>query len=191
MISNKKDKKDFWFYEKDYEIEPLYTKIQWKVREVLFTGKSKYQEIGFYNTYDHGVLFALDNIVMCTEKDEFIYHEIISHVPILSHPKAKSILVIGGGDGGVLTQLIKHDFIENIELCEIDSLVLEKCEKFLPYLKQAKLDPRVKIHVEDGINFLDSRKIYTILLLLILQMKILRNRVYFLQNHFLKNYIKI
>ena len=94
--------------------------------------------------------------MMLTERDEFIYHEMITHVPMAVHPRVKSVLVIGAGDGGVIRELVRYPEIEDIDLVEIDELVVEVCRKYLPQTACRMDDPRVHIHYEDGLKYIRS-----------------------------------
>jgi spermidine synthase len=93
---------------------------------------------------------------MLTEKDEFVYHEMIVHVPMAVHPGARNILVIGAGDGGAIRELCHYDIVENIDLVEIDELVVEVCKRYLPATSCRMDDPRVHIYYEDGVKFIRS-----------------------------------
>ena len=93
---------------------------------------------------------------MLTEKDEFIYHEMISHVPMAVHPGAEKILVVGAGDGGVVRELTRYETVKHIDLVEIDPLVIEVCKKYLPQTACRLDDPRVTITCEDGLKYIRS-----------------------------------
>ena len=94
--------------------------------------------------------------MMLTEKDEFIYHEMITHVPMAVHPNIRKVLVIGAGDGGVIRELTRYNYIEHIDLVEIDPLVVEVCQQYLPQTACRLNDPRVHIHYEDGLKYIRS-----------------------------------
>lgn len=95
---------------------------------------------------------------MLTEKDEFIYHEMIVHVPMAVNPKIRKVLVIGAGDGGTIRELCRYEAIEHIDMVEIDQRVVELCQEHFPNLSASLLDPRVNIYYEDGLKFIRSRK---------------------------------
>lgn len=139
-------------------VEPENVKISWKIKKVLYSGQSQYQKIEFFDSYDHGIMFTLDDLVMVTERDEFIYHEMLSHVPLYTHESPKKALVIGGGDMGMIREIIKHPSIEEAHLCEIDELVIEKCKEFYPYVQEVIDNPKVSCFIEDGFNFLEKNK---------------------------------
>lgn len=93
-----------------------------KVEKVLHHEKSKYQDVLIFQSTDYGTVLVLDNVIQCTERDEFSYQEMITHLAMNSHPDPKKVLVIGGGDGGVLREVIKHDCVEEAILCDIDEV---------------------------------------------------------------------
>ncbi|XP_020272276.1 spermine synthase-like isoform X2 [Asparagus officinalis] len=125
-----------------------------KVEEILFQGKSDYQEILVFESSTYGKVLALDGIVQLTEKDECAYQEMITHLPLCSISSPKTVLVIGGGDGGVLREISRHNSVEQIDICEIDKLVIDVCKKFFPELSIGFEDPRVQLHVGDAVEFL-------------------------------------
>ena len=95
-----------------------------KVEKVLHHEKSKYQDVLIFKSTDYGNVLVLDNVIQCTERDEFSYQEMITHLAMNSHPNPKKVLVIGGGDGGVLREVVKHDCVEEAILCDIDEACL-------------------------------------------------------------------
>ena len=101
-----------------------------KIKRFLYSGKSSFQEINILDTYEFGRMLVLYGSIMTTEADEFIYHEMISHVPLGAHPNPREVLIIGGGDGGTLREVLKHPTVERATLVEIDRLVVEKCQEF-------------------------------------------------------------
>jgi spermidine synthase len=110
-------------------------------------------------------MLVLDNITMLTEFDEFAYHEMIVHVPLLVHPNPSRILVIGGGDGGTVREILKHPQVKQIHVCEIDEEVIKACRKFLPSLASSFNDPMVHVFYEDGARFVTERsRAYDIIL---------------------------
>ena len=114
---------ELWFTEK--HTANVYFSI--KVDRQLYSGKSEFQRIDVFESKEFGRFLTLDGYIMLTEKDEFIYHEMITHVPMCVHPSAKRVLVIGGGDGGTVRELLRYPTIEHIDLVEIDELVVEVC----------------------------------------------------------------
>jgi spermidine synthase len=120
----------------------------------LYSGKSDYQRVDVFESKEFGRFLTLDGIMMLTEKDEFIYHEMMAHVPMAAHPAAERVLVIGGGDGGVVRELVKYRRIKRIDLVEIDKLVVDVCRKYLPQTASALDDRRVNIKYADGLQYI-------------------------------------
>jgi len=132
-------------------------KFSMKVREHLFTGKSEFQQVDVLDTYEFGKVLTIDGLVMVTEKDEFIYHDMITHVAMATNPDIKKVLVIGGGDGGTVRELTRYSTIEKIDLVEIDELVVKASKEFLPITARKLDDERVTVHFEDGIKFVEGK----------------------------------
>ncbi|WP_062267087.1 polyamine aminopropyltransferase [Endozoicomonas arenosclerae] len=130
------------------------------VDEMLFEQKTEHQHLVIFNNKMFGRMMALDGVIQTTEKDEFIYHEMMTHVPILTHGNAKRVLIIGGGDGGILREVLKHKNVEHVTMVEIDGAVVDMCKKWLPnHSAGAYEDPRANLVIDDGINFVsDSEK---------------------------------
>lgn len=141
-----------WYFE-DYGDD---LKAGFKAKNVLFRGKSEFQTVDVIETEAYGRMLLLDGLVMCTDKDEFVYHELISHVPALNHPRPERIVVIGGGDGGTVRELLKHPEVKEIVLCEIDGMVVEASEKYFPAIASGIRDPRVKLNVGDGVAYMKN-----------------------------------
>jgi spermidine synthase len=148
--------KDIWIEEK-FEIEKGRA-LKIKIKKSLEKIKSKFQEIEVVESESFGKILLIDGVIMLTEADEFCYHEMITHVPLCVHPKAQKVLVIGGGDGGTVREILKHDNIKEIEVCEIDEKVIEISKRHFPYLANSFNDPRVKIYCEDGNKFIKAHK---------------------------------
>ncbi|KFZ08192.1 hypothetical protein V502_09502 [Pseudogymnoascus sp. VKM F-4520 (FW-2644)] len=148
--------KDGWFR----EISDMWPgqAMTLKVKNVLHHEKSKYQDVLIFESTDYGTVLVLDNVIQCTERDEFAYQEMITHLAMNSHPNPKKVLVIGGGDGGVLREVIKHDCVEEAILCDIDEAVIRLSKKYLPGMAISYQHPKVKVHVGDGFKFLDDYK---------------------------------
>ncbi len=125
-----------------------------KVDRQLYSGKSEFQRIDIFDSKEFGRFLTLDGYMMLTEKDEFIYHEMITHVPMAVHPNPENILVIGAGDGGVVRELTRYSTVKNIDLVEIDELVVEVSRKYLPTTACRFGDERVHIFYEDGVKFI-------------------------------------
>lgn len=129
-----------------------------KVDRQLYTGQSEFQRIDIFDSKEFGRFLTLDGYMMMTEKDEFIYHEMITHVPMAVNPGIKNVLVIGAGDGGVIRELTRYATIESIDLVEIDELVVEVCKKYLPQTACRMDDKRLHIYYEDGVRFIRSKE---------------------------------
>ncbi|CAN6444430.1 unnamed protein product [Victoria cruziana] len=125
-----------------------------KVEKILYQGKSKYQEIMVFESTSYGKVLVLDGIVQLSEKDECAYQEIIAHIPLCSIKSPKNVLVVGGGDGGVLREISRHPSVERIDICEIDEMVINVSKQFFPDLYVGFEDPRVHLHVGDATEFL-------------------------------------
>ncbi|WP_100487030.1 polyamine aminopropyltransferase [Sporolactobacillus pectinivorans] len=145
---------ELWFTEKHTE----HVKFSIQVDKQLYSGQSEFQRIDIFDSPEFGRFLTLDGYMMLTEKDEFIYHEMIVHVPMAVHPSAKKVLVIGGGDGGAVRELTRYPGIEQIDLVEIDRQVVEVCKKYLPQTAGRLNDPRVSIHYEDGLKFVRTEE---------------------------------
>jgi spermidine synthase len=130
----------------------------YKVSETLHFSQSEFQEISIVTTEALGRMLLLDGMIMTTERDEFIYHELITHIPLLAHPVPKKVLVIGGGDGGTIREVLKHPSVEKAVLCEIDGDVIDVCKKYLPTIAGKLDDPRVEIVVRDGAAYIAEHK---------------------------------
>lgn len=130
-----------------------HVKLSLKVKEQLYSKQSDFQHVAILDTLEFGRALALDGYLMVTEKDEFIYHDMIVHVPMATNPDIKSVLVIGAGDGGTIRELTRYEGIERIDMVEIDSLVVEACRQYLPQTAAKLDDPRVHIYYEDGLKF--------------------------------------
>ena len=144
---------DMWFSDEHTPDVSLRIRID----KQLFSGESEYQRIDVLDSREFGKILVIDGDLMITEKDEFIYHEMMTHVPMAVHPAVRRVLVIGGGDGGVVRELIKYDEIESIDCVEIDPLLIKVCAKYLPELACSLNDDRVSVIIEDGLKFIRSR----------------------------------
>lgn len=118
-----------------------------------YSAQSEYQRIEIFSTPEFGDILVLDDRIMLTQKDEFIYHEMITHVPLAVNPEIKTVLVIGAGDGGTVRELAKYKTIERIDMVEIDRMVVDACKEYLPTVSCKLSDPRVHIYIEDGLRF--------------------------------------
>lgn len=128
------------------------------VEEILYKGKSKFQEIMVIRNQHMGKMLILDDVVQLTERDEFFYHEMLTHVVMHAIPHPKKIAVIGGGDGGVVREVLKHKSVEKIFFVEIDEEVINISKRFFPTVSSGIDDPRVEIKIMDGADFIKRRK---------------------------------
>lgn len=142
-------------YNKD---EKPYISYGYLANKILFTGESEYQKIDIIENQLYGKTLFLDNLMMTNEKDEFIYHELLVHVPAAKISNPKRALIIGGGDGGIARELCKYDSIEEIIVAEIDKLVIDASRKYLPTIASSFDNPKVKIEVTDGAKFIQQQK---------------------------------
>jgi len=143
------DNMDLWFNE--YHTKNARFSI--KIDKHVISRKSEFQRIDVFDSYTFGRILVLDGYLMLTEKDEFIYHEMMTHVPMAVNPKITDALVIGAGDGGVVRELTKYNSIKRIDMVEIDKTVVDVCREYLPQTACKLDDPRVHIYYEDGLNF--------------------------------------
>ncbi len=154
ILQEAKTFRNIWFTERN---ENLALSLRHS-GERLYFHKSQFQKIEIFQTEAFGKILVLDGKIVCAEEDEYVYHEMIAHVPVFSHPNPKNILVIGGGDGGTIRELLKHECVQSIDLVEIDEFVIKASTEYLPNISKSLNDKRVKIKVEDGVNFVKSCK---------------------------------
>ncbi|HXL02664.1 MAG TPA: polyamine aminopropyltransferase [Candidatus Atribacteria bacterium] len=129
-------------------------KMGLKVKETIFQVKTSFQEITILDTYLYGQVLLLDGIAQLSEKDEFMYHEMLVHVPMFSHPHPEKVLIIGGGDGGASREVLKHP-VKELTLVDIDEGVIEVCQKYFPHLGKWD-DPRLTVLIEDARQYISS-----------------------------------
>ena len=139
-----------WFSQQDTD----HVKHSMEVKQQLFSGQSDYQHIDVFDTPEFGKMIVLDNEIIFSEADEFIYNEMVVHVPMAVHPYVKNVLIIGGGDGGVAKTLIQYPEIEKIDVVEPDEMFIEVSRKFFPETAKGFDDERVHIVNMDGLRFL-------------------------------------
>ena len=136
------------------EITPSGFGIAIKQKEVLFSEQSPFQKVEIFESDSTlGRVLTLDDLMMTTEGDEYHYHEMIAHIPMMHHKAPKTVLVIGGGDGGTVREVLKHDTVEKVVLCEIDGMVIDACKKYLPTIACELDNPKCEILVEDAIEY--------------------------------------
>lgn len=148
--------KDGWFCEQ-YCANPT-QRFCLRVEEVLFHQKSEYQDILIFKSFDVGNVLVIDGVIQCTEIDEFSYQEMLAHLPLTVHPNPRKVLVVGGGDGGVVREVVKHPEVEEVHLCELDEVVLNAARKYLPYMSVGLNSEKLTIHVRDGMAFMKEHK---------------------------------
>ena len=144
---------EMWFS----EIHTPNIKLTIRTERQLFSGESEYQRIDVFDSPELGKFVTLNGDIIFSDADEFVYDEMVTHVPMAVHPNVKKVLIIGGGDGGVAKELSYYPEIEEIEVVEQDEMFMEVCQKFFPDMAQGLQDPRVKIYHEDGLRFLRRR----------------------------------
>ncbi len=140
---------ELWFTEKHTEN----VKLSIQVDRQLYSSQSEFQRIDIFSSKEFGRFLTLDGYMMLTQKDEFIYHEMMVHVPMAVHPKVRKVLVIGGGDGGTARELIRYPAIEQIDVVEIDEEVVSACRQYLPQTACGFDDERIHLFYEDGLKY--------------------------------------
>jgi spermidine synthase len=141
-----------WVSEKWKNVETRY-----RIKAVLYDEKSEFQHIQLVDTHEYGKMLLLDGIVQTSERDEFFYHEMMVHVPMLSHPNPKQVLIIGGGDGGVLREVLRHPHVEKAAMVEIDANGVDFSKKYLPSINNGAFkDKRTKLVFADGADYVEK-----------------------------------
>lgn len=131
-------------------------RLSFEIESVLYSACSPYQKIDIVESDTFGRMLLLDNMIMLTEKDEFIYHEMIAHVPLFVHPKPERILIIGGGDGGTIRECLKHPTVKQIDLVEIDEMVTQVCLQYIPSVAGQVFSKKVKSLFQDGVEYVKN-----------------------------------
>jgi spermidine synthase len=144
-----------WFIE---EFQGQAGALSFKVDEVLFEGESPYQKVKIVKNSFFGNVMLLDDLVMVTDKDEFFYHDMLVHVPMVCVDNPENVLIIGGGDGGSVREVLKHQGVKRVVLCEIDKMVIDVARKYFPDLSNCLDDKRVEVMVADGIKYIKEHK---------------------------------
>ena len=140
---------DLWYTEHHTDD----VKLSIRVDRQLASYKSEFQRIDIFDSEEFGKILTLDGYLMVTEKDEYIYHEMITHIPMATNPEIKNILVVGGGDGGTVRELTRYKSIQKIDMVEIDEMVVRLCKEHITSIACSLDDERVTIHYEDGVRF--------------------------------------
>jgi spermidine synthase len=145
---------ELWYTEEHSED----TRFSIRVEKQLYSAQSSFQRIDIFESKEFGRFLTLDGLMMVTEKDEFIYHDMIVHVPMATNPGIKKVLVIGAGDGGTVRELTRYAGIEHIDMVEIDKMVVDACLEFLPQTSAKLKDKRVNLCFEDGLKFVRTKQ---------------------------------
>lgn len=145
---------ELWFTENHTDN----VKFSMRVDRHIVSVKSDFQKIDVFDTTEFGRVLVIDDYIMLTEKDEFIYHEMITHVPMAVNPNIKKVLVIGAGDGGTVRELTRYNSLKRIDMVEIDRKVVEICKEFIPQTASKLDDKRVNLYFEDGLKFVKTKK---------------------------------
>ena len=146
---------DLWVTEKFEDIMAL----SFKVTKTLFSGKSDFQSVDVVETAGHGKMLLNDGLVMLTEKDEFVYHDMISHTPLFVHPNPENVLIIGGGDGGTAREVLRHKNVKKVVMVEIDKMVVDACREFIPQTASELSNPKLELLFADGLVYVRDTKI--------------------------------
>lgn len=151
---------ELWFTEKQLTEgeENATVCLSVRVKEILYREKTEFQEIAVIDTYEFGRMLVLDGIIQLTIADEFIYHEMIAHTPMRTHPAPRRILIVGGGDGGTVREVSKYPLVERIVLAELDRKVIEASRRYLPQLGSAFDDPRVEINIVNALEYVRANR---------------------------------
>ncbi|UOY94541.1 spermidine synthase [Ectobacillus sp. JY-23] len=150
-----------WFTEKQTENFGITIKIN----RTLHTEQTDFQKLDMVETEEFGNMLLLDGMVMTSQKDEFVYHEMVAHVPLFTHPNPENVLVVGGGDGGVIREVLKHPSVKKATLVEIDGKVIEYSKKYLPEIAGELENPRVDVKVDDGfMHIAQSENVYDVIM---------------------------
>lgn len=148
---------DYLFFRENFEIEKG-RNLQIAIKEVLHTSYSKFQKIEVFETVSLGKMLVLDGVIMLTQFDNFAYHEMIVHVPMNVHPNPEKVLIVGGGDGGALKEVLKYESVKEVVLCEIDEEVITVSKKYFPEFADSFNDKRVTVVVEDAAKYMKNCK---------------------------------
>ncbi|ANY70227.1 spermidine synthase [Paenibacillus sp. BIHB 4019] len=152
---------ELWFTEKQTEAFG----ITGKVKRTLHNEKTAFQQLNMIETEQFGNMLLLDGMVMTTERDEFVYHEMLVHVPLFTHPNPQKVLVVGGGDGGTIREVLQHPTVTKVVQVEIDGKVVEYSKQHLPHISSAYGNPRAELIIGDGfMHILNSSDEYDIIL---------------------------
>jgi spermidine synthase len=153
---------DLWYTEKHTPNAGLTL----RVTQTLLTATSPYQEMTIVETPDYGRVMLLDGLVMLTERDEFVYHEMLAHPSLYAHPNPEKVLIIGGGDGGTLREVVKHSAVKKAVLVEIDKMVIAASKEFFPHVASGFNSSKAEVIVTDGIRYVqDTEERFDVILI--------------------------
>jgi spermidine synthase len=156
MVRNRDCIENGWFIEKNPQWPGVANALQ--VEQVLFEKQSPFQDVMVFKSTSFGNVLILDGVIQLTERDEMSYQEMMSHVPLFAHPNPKRVLVVGGGDGGIIREVVKHKGVEIVYICEIDQVVIDAGKEFFPTVASAWSDPRVHLICDDASKFITDPK---------------------------------
>jgi len=145
---------EIWFTEKQTD----HYGITMKLKEMYVREQTDFQDLALVETEEWGTMLLLDGMVMTTDRDEFVYHEMVAHPALFTHPNPEHVLVVGGGDGGVIREVLKHPEVKRAVLVDIDGKVIEYSKKYLPQIASGLDDPRVEVIVNDGFKHIHDHK---------------------------------
>lgn len=159
MVGN--NKLDLWVR----EVHEDFYAMSFRVDQTLFSGRSPFQQIDIVHSTGHGNILLNDGIVQISQRDEFIYHEMIAHVPLFVHPAPRRVLLIGGGDGGGVREILRHPGVERVVWVEIDDMVISACREHMPEVGPAWDDPRLELRINDGIRYAkETRDVFDVVI---------------------------
>ncbi len=144
---------DKWVTEIDRDMA-----VSYRIKDRIFKKQSQYQGIEIFESQSHGKIMTLDGIVMLTEREEFTYHEMLAHVPLSAHPCPENVLVIGGGDGGIVREVLKHNCVKQVDFVEIDRDVADASRVYLKKMWYDESDKRVSAYYEDGVEYVKKKE---------------------------------
>ena len=144
---------EMWFS----QLHTANVKLNVRIDRQLFSGESEFQRIDVFESEDLGKFVVLDGDIVFSDRDEFIYDEMVTHVPMAVHPNVKKVLIIGGGDGGVAKELLNYSSIESIDVVESDKMFVDVCRDIFPEISSGLDDERVTVYYRDGLRFLRNK----------------------------------
>ena len=132
-------------------------RLSLKVKRHLFSDQSDFQKVDVFETFEYGKLMTLDGLVMVTEKDEFVYHDMITHVAMAVNPEIKNVLIIGGGDGGTAREVLRYPQVQHVDMVEIDKMVCDVAKEFFPTISNELENPKLGLYYEDGVAYMKNK----------------------------------